>query len=317
MAELSIIFVNWNSTDYLRESLRSVYANTHNLPFEIIVVDNASPDGRAELVKLEFPEINLIKSAENLGFAMANNLGVQHSSGNFILFLNPDTRVIGPAITTLLEHLKSLPDAGIVGCSLLTSDLALDTCSVQRFPTILNQTLSWEWLRVRLPWLRMWGIAHLFSRESGVSEVEMVSGACLMIKRQVLEKVGLFSSEYFMYAEDLDLCYKVRQLGFKTYYVKAATVVHYGGGSSKQKDARQWATIMQKKAVLQFLRKTRGPVYSLIYKLAMGAAAACRLLVITLLLPIALVIRRQQLFYLAFSKWIAILRWAAGLDQPA
>jgi GT2 family glycosyltransferase len=315
-AELSIIFVNWNSTDYLRQSLRSVYENTQGLRLEIIIVDNASPDGRADLIKAEFPEITLIKSSENLGFARANNLGVQHSAGDFILFLNPDTRLIGPAITTMLERLKSLPGAGIVGCSLLKSDLDLYTSSVQPFPTILNQTLNWEWLKVRLPGLKLWGIAPLFSGESGASEVEMVSGACLMIKRPVLERVGLFSSEYFMYAEDLDLCYKVHELGFKTYYVKAATVVHYGGGSSQQKNASQWATIMQKKAVSLFLLKTRGPIYCSMFKVAMGMGALCRLLIITLLLPLAVVIRKQQEFYLAFAKWMAILRWAAGLDQP-
>ena len=122
--EVSIIFVNWNSVGYLRDSIASVYKHTANIRFEVIVVDNASPAGDAEIIEREFPHVTLIKSKENLGFAGANNVGFKHSSGKYIVFINPDTQLVSPAINIMLERLRMLPDAGILGCKLLEDQLA-------------------------------------------------------------------------------------------------------------------------------------------------------------------------------------------------
>ena len=138
--EVSIVCVNWNSLSYLRESLASIHQHTSGISFEIIVVDNASPDGGGDALKAEFPEITLIKSTRNLGFAGACNLGFRHSSGSYVLLLNPDTKLVSPAINILLEQMESLPDAGIVGCKLLNTDLSVQTASVQKFPTLLKST---------------------------------------------------------------------------------------------------------------------------------------------------------------------------------
>ena len=124
---LSIIIVNWNSTDYLRECIASIYEWTRGVTFEIIVVDNASPDEDVDVLKIQFPDIRLLKSATNLGFAGANNYGFRCSSGEVVLFLNPDTKLISPAIDVLLKHKNDLPKAGIVGCKLLNSDLSVQT----------------------------------------------------------------------------------------------------------------------------------------------------------------------------------------------
>src|ERR1700677_4776848 len=145
--ELSIICVNWNSLEYLRECVRSVYAETKGIDFEIIVVDNASPEGGIDTLRDEFPQIKVVKSPDNLGFARATKLGFQDSSGQYVLLLNPDTRLAGPAINQLLNAIKSLPDAGIVGGKLLNSDLSVQTQAIQKFPTILNQLLNIEALR--------------------------------------------------------------------------------------------------------------------------------------------------------------------------
>src|SRR5450432_1580696 len=136
--DLSIIFVNWNSLNYLRECVPSIYQHTTDLSFEIIVVDNASPEGHIEELQQEFPDVRVIKSDVNLGFAGANNLGFRHATGANVLFLNPDTRLTGPSIRIMLDRLNSLPNAGIVGCKLL-KDLSIQLSSIQTFPTILNQ----------------------------------------------------------------------------------------------------------------------------------------------------------------------------------
>jgi len=178
--DLSIIIVNWNSKEYLRKCVGSILTGTRGLDFEIIVIDSASFDGCAEMLRNEFPRVRFIQSQENLGFAKANNLAFQSAIGEFLLFLNPDTEIVGPAINLLHSALKELPDAGAVGGKLLNSDGTVQTSCVQAFPTILNQCLSAEALRQLTPKARLWGMRAIFENGGKPSEVEMISGACLI-----------------------------------------------------------------------------------------------------------------------------------------
>ena len=179
------------------------------LEFEIIVIDSASFDGCAEMLRKEFPQVRFIQSQENLGFAKSNNLAFRSATGESVLFLNPDTEIVGPAINVLHSALKMLPDAGVVGGRLLNSDGTVQTSCVQAFPTILNQLLNAESLRRRFPRSRLWGMAPLFDAGTKPKLVEAISGACVMLPRLLLEKIGVFSKDYFMYSEDIDLSYKV------------------------------------------------------------------------------------------------------------
>ena len=313
--ELSIIFVNWNSLRYLEESLTSIYNTTAGVSFEVIIVDNASSGDDLSQLEEQFPSVQTLISGTNLGFAAANNLGFQHSSGKYLLFLNPDTRVIGSAIATMLHHLRSLPDAVVVGCKLLNADGSVQTSCIQRFPTIWNQVLDFEFLRSRWPGWRIWGIAPLFSESSSCVEVEVVSGACLMVERCAFQQAGMFSDQYFMYAEDVDLCYQLRQLGRKTYYVGDAVVLHYGGGTSKPHKGDQWVAIMQRRSILKFCRNAHGGFYAGAYRIAMGISAACRLAVVALIVPFKRVFSEKQLINVTFEKWVAVLCWAIGLKS--
>lgn len=158
--DLSIIIINWNSVGFLRKCLASVYANTKKTSFEVIVVDNASGDGCGDMVRAEFPEVHFVQSATNLGFAGANNLGVQYSSGKCLLFLNPDTELAGPAIDRMMEFLQSHAEAGIVGARLLNSDLSIQTSCIQNFPTVLNRVIDADLLRRLFPRLAFWGCSR-------------------------------------------------------------------------------------------------------------------------------------------------------------
>jgi GT2 family glycosyltransferase len=302
--DVSIIYVNWNSVEYVRESIVSVYERTRNVRFEIIVVDNASPAGGVDVLKQEFPDIILVKSSENLGFAGANNLGYKNSSGKSLFFLNPDTKLVSPAINLMLKRMECLPDAGVLGCKLLNEDLSVQTSCIQRFPTILNQVLDADYLRLRWPNSLIWGIAPLFSSSAEPAKVEVISGACMMVKRDVFETAGLFSEEYFMYAEDLDLCYNVMSSGFVNYYSGEATVIHYGGKSSAPKSA----TVMKWKAIVRFCVKTRGNVYGLLFRLAMILAALVRLSIIGTLCVFGNQPGSKEGRYSAAEKWKAILK---------
>jgi GT2 family glycosyltransferase len=315
--ELSIICVNWNSVDYLRECIASIYEFTRGISFEIIVVDNASPEAGVDVLKDEFPGITLITSEKNLGFAGANNLGFKHSTGSYVLFLNPDTKLMEPTITIMLECIKSLPDAGVVGCKLLNTDLSIQLNSIQKFPTILNQVLDTEYLRLRWPHCPLWEIEPLFRKDVKVIRVEVISGACMLLKREVFQEVDMFSEDYFMYAEDLDLNYKLKQAGYSNYYIGETAIIHHGGRSSSRQKVSQWATIMKHRAMLRYYRKTRGRAYESMYRAAMGCAAVGRLTLLTLMFPLGNIVWDRALLKDATAKWKAVLSWAVGRQDLA
>jgi N-acetylglucosaminyl-diphospho-decaprenol L-rhamnosyltransferase len=277
-AQLSIIFVNWNSTEYLRQCIASIYEYSRDVDFELIVVDNASPDGDADILTQQFPNLKLIKSPANIGFARANNLGFRHSTGRYVLFLNPDTRLVSPAIDIMLAQSEALEDAGIMGCKLLNTDLTVQSSCIQTFPTILNQALDADFLRRRWPHSRLWGTSPLVSDSGTPTKVEVISGACMMIRRDVFEQVGMFSEEYFMYAEDLDLCRKVVRAGYNNYYIGAATIIHHGGKSSSPRTA----TVAKWHSILKYFAKNHGYAHALLFRGVMSAVALLRLVLIAL-----------------------------------
>jgi N-acetylglucosaminyl-diphospho-decaprenol L-rhamnosyltransferase len=309
--ELSIICVNWNSVEYLLECIGSIYEHTPETSLEIIVVDNASPEGGVETIAEKYPLVTIVKSDTNLGFAGANNLGFGYSTGLYILLLNPDTKLIEPAIDAMLHQLKSLPDAGVVGCKLLNTDLSIATTSIQKFPTILNQLLNIEHLRLRFPACPLWDIGPLFSESSTPVKVDVIPGACMMLKREVFERAGLLTEDYFMYAEDIDLNYKIRKLGFSSYYVGEAKIVHHGGRSSSRQRVSQWSTVMTYRAMLKFYRKSRGRLYGAAYRVAMGCSAVVRLILLALMFPFG---DRLGIRWAA-AKWSTILKWSLGIEE--
>jgi len=311
--EVSIVCVNWNSLAYLRDCIESIYENTSRINFEIIVVDNASPDRGGEILEQEFPEITVVKSENNLGFAGASNLGFRRSRGSHVLLLNPDTKLVGPAINILLEQIKSLPDAGIVGCKLLNTDSSIQTASVQKFPTLLNQLTNVEYLRMKWPACPLWDISPLFCDTPRPIKVEVIPGACMLLKREVFEKVGLLTEDYFMYAEDIDLNYKVRNLGLSSYYVGAAQIMHHGGTSSSHQPVSHWSILMKHRAMLMYYRMIGGPVYGLLYRVTMGLSALVHLAILAVVFPFG----DKEAVRLKTDKWKTVLRWSLKLEQPA
>ena len=312
IVDLSIIIINWNSEEYLKECLTSIYENTRGLSFEIVVVDNASPAKTIDSVKECFPAIIVVRSPDNLGFGRANNLGFRYSSGNHVLILNPDTKLVGPAITTLLSHSKSLVAAGIVGGRMVNPDLTVQTTSIQKFPTILNQVADVEFLRLRWPHCSLWSLGPLFSAVRTPVPVDVIPGACMLLKREVFESVGMFTEDYFMYAEDIDLNHKVVRAGLHNYYIPTATVIHYGGTSSSRQKSDQWATIMKYRAMRQYYVANRSEAYAVLYTIAMGCAAAVRLLLIAVFKTSHP--RKKEAFRATAAKWHAVLKWALGLE---
>ena len=304
-SDLAIVIVNWNSAKYLFECLPSFSGGAGTLKADVILVDNASTTDDLDRLAAAFPFVRLVRNETNIGFARANNLGFRMSDAPYLLFLNPDTRVEEGALCRMFEVMQTHQDAGVVGCRLLNSDLTVQTSCVQRYPTIMNQVLGMELLFRWFPEWSLWGWPKC--AEDPVP-VEVISGACMLVRRDVFERVGMFSEDYFMYAEDVDLCYKAAKAGWRCYYVPDATVVHHGGGSSQQRSVSSWAAIAQCGAKFQFMRKTRGAIYGNIYRFGMGISAGIRCL---LLSGVAMIRRgRSGGVQKLIAKWFGIWQWA-------
>jgi GT2 family glycosyltransferase len=311
---LSIIIVNWNSKEYVRQCVASIIATTSDIDYEIIVVDSGSFDGCGDMLLDFFPEVRFVQSRENVGFGRANNLGVRYARGDVLLLLNPDTEVRGRAIEELYTRVHELPRPGVIGCRLLNTDGSLQRNCVQPFPTIPNQILNCEALQRWFPKIGLWLTATTFKDAASPVPVEAVSGACMAVHRRVFDLVGGFSTEYFMYGEDLDLCYKTRAAGLVNYHVPRVEIVHHGGGSTGQS---RFSEIMIRESVRRMLTKTRGDYYSLGYRIGLTGAAIVRLGVLLMIFPAALIRHRTNRWSAAFGRWQSVLRWGVGLESWA
>lgn len=314
--DLSIIIVNWRSVEFLRRCLRTIYVSRRQIQFEVIVIDNASFDGSRQLLEKEFREATFLQSTMNLGFAGANNTAFEHATGRCILFLNPDTEILGSALEKMVSTLDSNSTCGIVGCKLLNSDGSVQTSCVQRFPTAYNQLLDAELLRSIFPSAKMWGTCPLVQESAVPVSVEVVSGACLMIKSAVFQTVGRFTSAYFMYGEDADLCYKVKQAGWSIEYISSAQVIHHGGRSSGARES-SFAIVMMKQSVCAFIRRRQGARHSLLYRGLMALAASTRLILLCMTMVLTIGLFRRTRILGAAEKWFIVLRWALGREEWA
>ena len=313
--DLSIIIVNWKSQAFVRQCLASICANAGAIAYEIFVVDNASYDGCEQMLKSEFPQVIFIQSEQNLGFAGANNLAFGLSNGRNVLFLNPDTEIQGAAIQKLIISLESIPDAGMVGAHLLNSDFSLQTTCITAAPSILNQTLNSNYLQRIFPKWKIWGMQALFEENEKPVQIEAISGACMLARRGVIERVGCFSKDYFMYAEDMDLCVKIAKTGWNIYFVPNAMIVHHGGGSSSSREESNFSNVMQQESLIRFFTLHRGRLYAALYRSSIVFISICRILLLAMASPISITPHGYRALSGAVSKWCSILGWSLSMTR--
>lgn len=228
--DVSIVIVNLNDRQLLEDCLASIYKHTHDLEFEVIVVDNHSTDGSVEMVKTQFPQARLIENPVNNRYAIANNQGLEIARGRYLFYLNADTQLLGNAVKEMMTFLDQHPDAGGVGCQLIYPDNShQDSCF--RFPSAVN---VWYLLSLaRFYWKT--GLAGNYGFQGAVTpqQVDFVIGACFMARREILRQCRGMDEEYYFYGEDSDLCYRVWQAGWPIYYLpKSEKIIHYAGVSS-------------------------------------------------------------------------------------
>ncbi|OHB65255.1 MAG: hypothetical protein A2168_08300 [Planctomycetes bacterium RBG_13_50_24] len=231
---LSIIIVNYNAGHYLENCLKSVYAETKQIPFDIWIVDNNSKDASVSMIRSNFPLINLVENKENIGFARANNDAISKCAGDYILLLNPDTLIMENAIEKMVKFMDENPQTGIAGCKVLNEDGTLQLACRRSIPA------------PGVAFFRLTGLSRLFPNSKGMAkynltylnpdeanEVDAVSGAFLMIRRQVVDKIGKLDERFFMYGEELDWCLRTKKAGWKVMYYPDAEIIHYKGECSK------------------------------------------------------------------------------------
>ncbi len=255
--DVSIIIVNWNTRDLLRGCLSSIAAETR-ARHEVIVVDNASRDGSAGMVREEFPDAVLIANAENRGFAAANNQGLAVARGRNLLLLNPDTVILEGAIDTMLGWLARHPNAGCAGCQVWEDAQTIQqTCFADPGPlnlaiVTLGLMRLARWLPVLgRPWYAGW------DRRSE-REVDVVSGMFMLVPRPVLERAGPLDEAFFVYAEEADWCRRIRAAGWRCVFTPEARILHLDGGSKSTAQIRSRMHVQMQKSHLIYARKHDG-----------------------------------------------------------
>ena len=227
--ELSVCILSWNTLALTRDCLASLAADPRSSDWQIIVVDNASVDGSADMVQQEFPDVELIRSPDNLGFAGGNNLALTHARGNHLLLLNSDTRVPPGALGHLLDHLQQHDAVGAVGPRLVDGEGRLEL-SCGRAPGLIPEIFHKLLLHRVFPFFRFGTWHHRETRNVG-----WVTGACIMVRRQALDAAGALDDGIFMCFEDLEWCMRLCAAGWRIEYVPGSEVVHLQGQSIRQR----------------------------------------------------------------------------------
>jgi len=272
---VSIVIVNWNTKKLLNDCLNSIYQQTDNALIEVIVVDNNSSDNSCAMVKMNYPEVILIQNVQNVGFAAANNQGFEIATGQYILMLNSDTLILDKAIEKVLNYAENNKEVGVIGCKLRYPDMKFQN-SCFRFPGMLSVILGATYLS------QIFNKSTIFNRDRygnrewfDENDVNCVMGSFLFVRKKVLEQAGYLDTDYFMYGEEADLCYRIKKLGYKIRFYPDAQIIHIWGGSQKQSEISAWRYEAIRRGILLFISKRK----------SLAEAYLCSLIMLVFLFP--------------------------------
>ncbi len=272
---LSIIIVNYNTKTLLQGCLQSIYAGANGVPFDVHVADNHSQDDSVAMLRTEFPSVKVVANQANLGFSKANNELIGRTKADYLLLLNPDTLVIGDAISRVMKYMEAHPKVGICGCRVLNRDRTLQLACRRSIPT------------PKVAFFRLFGLSALFPNSRTMArynmtyedpekthEVDAVSGAFLMIRRQTIEEIGLLDERFFMYGEELDWCLRAKRAGWSVVYYPEAEIIHYKGESTKTNSRK--AAFEFYRAMVLFHRKHFAKDHSSVVNLCVYTGIVCK-----------------------------------------
>lgn len=238
--DLSIVIVSYNTIDLLRDCLKSIYDNTEGIDFEVWVVDNNSSDGSPRMVEVEFPMVRLIVNEANGGFSQANNLAItQCVKSKYVLILNPDTVVPKDTLKQCVNHMDKNKKIGALGCKVVKADGTLDKACKRGFPTPWNSlTYLLKLDKIFKGSKAFGGYNATYIDENTESTIDSLVGAFMMVRKETIDTVGLLDESFFMYGEDIDWCYRIKEAGFINYYYPKVYITHYKGESSKKQSTK-------------------------------------------------------------------------------
>lgn len=235
MTKLSVVIVNYNVKHFIEQCLFSVLKASENIACEVFVVDNNSVDGSVTLIKEKFPQVKLIVNKTNTGFSVANNQALKLATGQYVLLLNPDTVVQEDTFTKILDFMDAHPEAGGLGVKMLDGQGNFAPESKRGLPTPEVSFYKMFGFARFFPKSKRFGKYHLtYLPENEVNEIDVMSGAFMLIRKEVLDKIGLLDETFFMYGEDIDLSYRIKKAGYKNYYFPDTQIIHYKGESTKR-----------------------------------------------------------------------------------
>jgi len=311
--KLSIIIVSWNVREDLVRCLRSIEENRPMSEFEVIVVDNASSDGTVDAVRCDFPEVTIIANKENRGYAAANKQAVEKSRGEYTLFLNPDSIMLPETLDKLIEFMDDNEDVGICGPKLLNEDGTIQA-TVRRFPDFRSAWYRYTIFKALCIFRRHHHryMMYDFSYDRQM-DVDQVIGAALMTRRSIIDELGGMDELFFMYYEEVDFCYRVKNAGWRIVFVPDIVITHFGGRSSEQIPIEVRA--MSLTSVLGYFRKNRGAFVTGLFNVLFKPAVILRCILdivvglLTCGLATLLLNRKRQLKSAVKVKRTAIWLW--------
>jgi GT2 family glycosyltransferase len=300
VSTISVVVVSWNCKEYLRDCLASIREAGGKRVCELIVVDNASSDGSADMVEAEFPEAVLIRASTNLGFARANNIAMRRGRGSLFALVNSDAIVHSGCLDVLANFLESNPGVGLVGPRIIGRDGRLQrTC--RRLPTLWNTTCRALALDRILGWHGLFsGYEVSAAQHECLRQAEVLSGCFLLARRAAVEQVGYLDESFFFYGEDIDWCKRFADQGWKIVFVPWATATHFGGGSTSKAPLRYSIEILR--ATLEYWRKHHGAAGQMMCRALLVMHHAVRLL------------PRTARRYVDFGRW-SVDEWKLQEDK--
>ena len=313
--EITIIIVNWNTREMLRNCLQSIVDSNAKDNLKIVVVDNDSKDGSREMVLNEYQDAILINSGCNLGFGKANNLGKDHVVGDYVLYLNPDTIVLDGTLQKMKQFMSDNPDVGALGCKMIYPDGNVQPLGLQWFPNPLTELIN-------LLFVTSSTISNLnsylpYQDPNNSAYVNKLYGGCLLVRKSVLDRVGWFDERFFMSGEDVDLCRRIVDAGWKLYYMSDAVIIHLCGGASS-KSTSDFSTLMMCDSISKLIGKYDGVIGYILYRLAIFAGSNVRLLILLIVKICRLNIQDSLTadYENSINKYKAMLKWSLNLQRP-
>jgi GT2 family glycosyltransferase len=267
--DMSIVLVCWNNKTYLDQCLQSLYEGGVKSSFDVIVVDNGSKDGSQQMLAEKYPQVKLIQNEGNLGLGKASNQGIEATNGRYVLLLNNDTLVKGPALDTLVEFLDAHPEAGAAGGKLLNADGSFQS-GYAPFSTLTEEFLIATHIGELL-----WAGYPLHGDSNEIRSTGWLCSACLLVRRSALDQVGLLDESYFIYGDETDLQYRLNKAGWKVYFLPSSTIIHFGGRSMDRWKRRK----MVYRGKMLFYQKNYGLFRAFLLRILFGLMSFLKLLV--------------------------------------